>query len=73
MVERLDMPLRNILNVVVACMCLHNLCIIHGASFGMEWAQKTEQTMQVEANHFRREFQHKDIFHLAKHVIKKRC
>jgi hypothetical protein len=29
--------------------------------------------MQVEANHFRKEYQHKDIFHLAKYVIKKRC
>jgi len=33
-------------------MCFHNLCIIHGDNFGMEWAQEVEQTMQVEANHF---------------------
>jgi hypothetical protein len=36
-------------------------------------AQEAEQTMQMEANHFLRQFQHKGMFHVAKQVIKEIC
>jgi hypothetical protein len=35
---------------------------MHGDSFDMEWAQEAKQTMQMEANHFIKQFQHKGIF-----------
>jgi hypothetical protein len=35
----------------MACICFHNLCIIHGDNFNIEWVQKVEQTMQIETNH----------------------
>ncbi len=56
--------------IVNAPICLHNLCNIHGNKFDMEWVQEAKQTMQMENNHLLQQFQHKDMFHMAKQVIK---
>jgi hypothetical protein len=38
----LDMSLQNIPEVITNCICVHNLCIIHGDSFDMKWTQKVD-------------------------------
>jgi hypothetical protein len=42
LLKRIDMPLRHIPNVITACICLHNLCIIHRDEFDIEWAKEGE-------------------------------
>ncbi len=36
----------------------------------MEWAQEAKQTMEMKNNHLLHQFQHKDMFYVAKQVIK---
>ncbi len=36
--KRIDMPLHHLLDIVITTFCLHNLCIIHGDAFYMDWA-----------------------------------
>jgi hypothetical protein len=43
LLKRLDMSLWTILDMVMTCICFHNLCTIHGNNFDMEWAQEVEQ------------------------------
>jgi hypothetical protein len=43
---------------------------IHGNKFDMEWAQEAKQTMEMKNNHLLHQFQHKDMFYVAKQVIK---
>ena len=42
LLKQLDMPFPNVPDVVTACICLHNLCIIHGDGFDMQWAKNAE-------------------------------
>ena len=35
LLKRIDMPLQNIPDIITACLCLHNLCIIHGDEFDL--------------------------------------
>ncbi len=67
------MPLQNILDVIMVCICPHNLCIIHGDNFDMEWVQEAKQTMQMETNHLLGQFRHKDMFHVVEQAIKEMC
>jgi len=39
---------------------------MHENKFDIEWAQEVKQTMQMENNHLLQQFQHKDMFHMAK-------
>jgi hypothetical protein len=45
LLKRIDMPLQHIPNVITACICLHNLCIIHRDEFDIEWAKEGEGLM----------------------------
>jgi len=36
LLKRIDMPLRNVLDIVTASLCLHNLCILENDEFSME-------------------------------------
>jgi hypothetical protein len=53
LLKRIDMPLHHVGDIVSACICLHNFCIIHGDKFNKKWAKKAEFEL-VEAS--RREF-----------------
>jgi len=35
LLKRIDVPLQNLLDLVTACICLHNLCIIYGDGFNL--------------------------------------
>jgi hypothetical protein len=43
------MPLHHLLDIVIITLCLHvhNLCIIHGDAFNMDWARKAQMEMQI--------------------------
>lgn len=49
LLKRIDMPLRHVLDVVAACICLHNLCIIHKDKFDEEWTQEAERLMRCRS------------------------
>ena len=42
LLKRIDVPLENLPDLVTTCICLHNLCIIHGDGFNMQWARKAQ-------------------------------
>jgi hypothetical protein len=46
LLKRIDMPLRTIPDIVTTCLCLHNLCIIHGDEFDLNWAKSAEEDMK---------------------------
>ena len=50
LLKRIDMPLWNVLDIVTATLCLHNLCIIQKDEFNMEWVINAEKDLQEEAN-----------------------
>ena len=56
------MPLRNVLDIVTASFCLHNLCIIQKDEFNMEWAVDAEKDLQEEANMSFGNLQNIDMF-----------
>ena len=43
--KKIDMPLRSILDMVIVCLCLHNLCLIYADGFDMNWARKVEENI----------------------------
>ena len=43
LLKKIDMPLRSIPDMVTACLCLHNLCLIHVDEFDMNWAKSVEE------------------------------
>ena len=47
--KRVDMPLRHVPNLITACICLHNLCIIHKDKFDLDWTKEGERLMQRES------------------------
>ena len=50
LLKRIDVPLKNLPDLVTACICLHNLCIIHGDGFNMQWAREAQQDLQESTN-----------------------
>jgi hypothetical protein len=46
LLKRIDMPLHHLPSIVIAIFCLHNLCIIHGDAFDMDWAREAKMEMQ---------------------------
>ena len=48
--KRIDVPLGNLRELVSACICLHNLCIIHNDGFNIHWASKTHTKLQQSSN-----------------------
>jgi hypothetical protein len=49
LLKRIDMPFHHLLDIVIITLCLHvhNLCIIHGDAFNMDWARKAQMEMQI--------------------------
>jgi hypothetical protein len=41
--KRVDMPLRHMLDLVMACICLHNMCIANSDGFDMDWALEVQR------------------------------
>jgi len=50
LLKKIDMPLRNLPDIVTASLCLHNLCILENDEFSMDWAKEAEKELQIEAN-----------------------
>jgi hypothetical protein len=46
LLKRIDMPLQTIPCIVTTCLCLHNLCIIYGDEFYLNWAKNAEEDMK---------------------------
>ncbi|KAI5082559.1 hypothetical protein GOP47_0002302, partial [Adiantum capillus-veneris] len=46
LLKRCDMDLRNMPSVVVACLVMHNLCIVHKDHFNMDWVLGAEIEVQ---------------------------
>jgi hypothetical protein len=65
------MSLRHLSNVVTACICLHNLCIIHRDKFDTEWAKEGERLMQRESSEYIGQLHKPDIFLAAVQAAKK--
>ena len=70
LLKRLDMPLPNVLDVISACICLHNLCIIHGDGFDMQWAKKAELDLRRTQSCVLGDLRNTDMFHIAQESIK---
>jgi hypothetical protein len=48
---------------VTTCICLHNLCIIHGNKFNMKWVEKAQKLLEIERNDHFGQLKSMDIFH----------
>lgn len=70
LLKRIDMPLRNVPNVITSCICLHNLCIIHQDKFDDEWAKEGERIMQTESRNQLGDLGNSDIFMAATQAAK---
>jgi hypothetical protein len=63
--KRIDMPLKHVPDLVTVCICLHNLCIIHGDNFDMKWVEKAQKLLEAERNDHFGQLKSVDIFHSA--------
>jgi len=45
-----DIPLHHMLDLVMTCICLPNMCIANLNGFDMEWALEVQKDAQIEAN-----------------------
>jgi hypothetical protein len=53
LLKQIDMPLKHVPDFVTACICLHNLCFIHGDNFDMKWAEEAQKLLEAKRNnHF---------------------
>ena len=50
LLKRIDMPFQNVPDIVIASLCLHNLCILENDDFDMNWARSTKEKLEREAN-----------------------
>ena len=65
------MPLHHVGDIVSACICLHNFCIIHGDKFNKKWARKAEfEFVQLSQQEFTNELQKTNTFSIATESIK---
>jgi hypothetical protein len=56
------MPLRNLLGIVTACLCLHNVCIIENDEFSLDRVKEVEKELQTKANMSLGKMQQVDMF-----------
>ena len=47
LLKLIDIPLQTISNIFTNCLYLHNLCIIHGNEFDLNWAKMIEEYMKM--------------------------
>ena len=64
LLKRIDMPLRTIQNNVTACLCLHNLCIIYGDEFDLNWAKCAKEDMKKTSLETFGDLKNIDTFHV---------
>ncbi len=50
LLKGIDIPLCHMLDLVMACICLHNMCIANLDSFDMDQALDAQRKAQVETN-----------------------
>ncbi len=50
LLKRVNIPFCHMLNLVMACICLHNMCIANLNGFDMDWALEVQKNAQIEAN-----------------------
>jgi hypothetical protein len=41
--KKIDIPLHHMSNLVMACTCLHNICIVNSDGFGIDWALEAQK------------------------------
>jgi hypothetical protein len=70
LLKRIDLPLHNVPDVVTACICLHNFCLIHTDGFDMRWAKQAEEEMEQTRFGIFGKLHNIDMFHIAETSIK---
>jgi hypothetical protein len=70
LLKRIDLPLYNVPDVVIACICLHNLCLIYTNGFDMRWAKQVEEEIEQTRLGIFGKLHNIDMFHIAKTSIK---
>ena len=69
LLKKIDMPLRSIPDMVTACLCLHNLCVIHGDEFDLNWARNAEEELKKASEESFGNFRDVDLFHVLQSGI----
>jgi hypothetical protein len=70
LLKRIDMPLCHVPDIVTACICLHNLCILENDEFDMDWAREAEIEMSNEANRWLGDLQNCNMFNILETSLK---
>ena len=67
----IDMLLPHVGDIVLACIFLHNFCIIHGDKFNKSWAKKVEfELLQLSRQKFTTQLQGTNTFSIVSESIK---
>jgi hypothetical protein len=69
LLKKIDMPLCSIPDMVTACLCLHNLCLIHGDEFDLNWARSAEEELKKASQESFGDFRDVDLFHVLQSGI----
>ena len=66
LLKRIDMPLHHVKDIVLACICILNFCIIHGDKFNKKWTTKVEfEVFEVSRQEFTNLFHKTKTFSIA--------
>jgi hypothetical protein len=68
--KRVDIPLRYMPNLVMACRCLHNMCITNSNGFDMDSTLEAQKEAQVKANSTFGNIKRGDLSKVVKKTIK---
>jgi hypothetical protein len=71
LLKKIDMPLRSIPDMVTACLCLHNLCLIYADEFDINWARSAEEELKKTSLQNFGDFRDVDLFHVLESGISK--
>jgi len=50
LLKKVNIPFCHMPNLVMACICLHNMCIANLDGFNMDWALEVQKNAQIETN-----------------------
>ena len=70
LLKRIDIPLDNVPDIVTACICLHNLCLIHNDGFDMRWAKQAEEKIEWTRLGIFDKLYNTDMLHIVETSIK---
>jgi hypothetical protein len=70
LLKRVGIPLCHMLDLVMACICLHNMCIVNLDGFNIDWALEAQKDAQIETNTTFRNLKKMNFFKVAKEAIK---